>query len=119
MEMASRETRRAFWTVSRVSVLRVRFGIPPAWHETRGAVKGRKFQIDPLPWIRMRTHRDSLPHGKAFGSTSTFSKYVGRYCLIFLAPHIANDVQLRMNNVTARTRSEPETWRRTWHVFSS
>src|ERR1017187_7283620 len=60
-EMASRETRRAFWTVSRFPVLRVRFGIPLAWHEMRRRVKGREFQIDPLP--RFSFGEPSPPRG--------------------------------------------------------
>src|ERR1017187_10265458 len=51
VSMASRKTRLAFWTVSRVSVLRVRFGILQAWHGWLDPVKVPEFQIDPLPKI--------------------------------------------------------------------
>ena len=46
---ASRKMRLAFWTVSSVLVVRVRFGILPEWHGKRRTVKRRKFQMDPLP----------------------------------------------------------------------
>jgi hypothetical protein len=41
--------RRAFWTVSSFSVLRVRFGISPSVARNERGVKPCKFQIDPLP----------------------------------------------------------------------
>src|ERR1019366_10183612 len=57
VSMASRKTRLAFWTVSRVSVLRVRFGILQAWHGWMDPVKVPEFQIDPLPKTSLDTSR--------------------------------------------------------------
>src|ERR1035437_8957520 len=73
---ASRKTRLAFWTMSRFSVLRVRFGILQAWHGWLDPVKVPEFQIDPLPNFRQTAPEIHVSPRFAAYSRLTFPKRV-------------------------------------------
>src|ERR1035437_7508956 len=86
VSMASRKTRLAFWMVSRVSVLRVRFGILQAWHGWLDPVKVPEFQIDPLPKSSSSATADEKHHRPITEARpEAYSYTVGRFHAVYFS----------------------------------